>query len=427
MKIINYLNKKYYLIFAFFYITIIYSLYSEESSLSGARHDYLYHLKFILLFKENSIHEGLRLFGGDGYAVRNSPFFYIIYGFLNKYFSLNTLQILNSVVSVFIAFSFFQCLKFKYKNNSNISLSFISCIIFLSPTVRSLSVWPYPLIWGLFFFIISIYFYLKFLNSNSINNKYKFSLITTAFLCLASYIHPTLSLFNFYYLFNFNKCFKFSRFLHIIILNIFFSIPLLYFITNHDLLFFYKAEGAEVDISTSLNIFNKIIIISSIILFYSIPLLNIKELIKKIIIKIEIKFLILALIFTILASLNFNYPYTELFGGGFFHKFSYLFFGNYLFLFCIFFITLILYYSIFDKKINNYLLYFTIILTNIQYTIYNKYYDVLVLVLFFLLFEIDLKKYFFNKKFSILFMYLFYFSYYLITVYKNDILFSIKN
>jgi hypothetical protein len=182
-----------------------------------------------------------------------------------------------------------------------------------------------------------------------------------------------------------------------------------------------------VDISTSLNIFNKIIIISSIILFYSIPLLNIKELLKKIIIKIEIKFLIIAFIFTILASLNFNYPYTELFGGGFFHKFSYLVFGNYFFLFGIFFITLILYYSIFDKKITNYLLYFIIILTNIQYTIYNKYYDVLVLILFFLLFEIDLKKYFFSKKFSIIFMYIVYFSYYLITVYKNDILFLIKN
>jgi hypothetical protein len=222
MKIINYLDKKYYLIFAFFYITIIYSLYSEESSLSGARHDYFFHLKFILLFKENSIHEGLRLFGGAGYEVRNSPFFYIIYGFLNKYFSLNVLQMLNSTVSFFIAFSFFKCLRLRYKNNSNISLSFISCIIFLSPTVRSLSVWPYPLLWGLFFFIVSIYFYLKFLNSNSVNNKFKFSLITTAFLCLASYVYPPLSLFNFYYLFNFRKCFKSSRFLYIIILNIFF-------------------------------------------------------------------------------------------------------------------------------------------------------------------------------------------------------------
>ena len=426
MKIINYLDKKYYLIFAFFYITIIYSLYSEESSLSGARHDYFFHLKFILLFKENSIHEGLRLFGGAGYEVRNSPFFYIIYGFLNKYFSLNVLQMLNSTVSFFIAFSFFKCLRLRYKNNSNISLSFISCIIFLSPTVRSLSVWPYPLLWGLFFFIVSIYFYLKFLNSNSVNNKFKFSLITTAFLCLASYVYPPLSLFNFYYLFNFRKCFKSSRFLYIIILNIFFLIPALYFIANHGL-YFIKTQGLEVDISTSLNIFNKIIIISSIILFYSIPLLNIKELLKKIIIKIEIKFLIIAFIFTILASLNFNYPYTELFGGGFFHKFSYLVFGNYFFLFGIFFITLILYYSIFDKKITNYLLYFIIILTNIQYTIYNKYYDVLILILFFLLFEIDLKKYFFSKKFSIIFMYIVYFSYYLITVYKNDILFLIKN
>jgi len=426
MKIIDYLNKKYYLIFTFFYITIIYSLYSEESSLSGARHDYFFHLKFILLFKENSIHEGLRQFGGTGYEVRNSPFFYIIYGFLNKYFSLNILQILNSAVSVFIAFSFFKCLKLKYKNNSNVSLSFISCIVFLSPTVRSLSVWAYPLAWGLFFFIVSIYFYLRFLNSNIASTKYKFSLIVTAFLCLASYVYPPLSLFSFYYLYNFKKCFKFSKFLYIIILNIFFSIPALYFISNHGL-YFIRIQGLEIDISTSLNIFNKIIIISSIILFYSIPLLNIKELLKKVITRIDIKFLILAIFFTIIASLNFNYPYSELFGGGFFHKFSYLIFGNFFFLYLIFLITLILYYSVFDKKTNNYILYLIIIFSNIQFTIYNKYYDILILVLFFLLFEIDLKKYFFSKKFSILFMYFFYLSYYLITVYKNNIYYLLKN
>ena len=147
----NYLNKNYYLIFFLFYLTIIGGFYFNEDSLGGAKHDYIYHLKFIDLFKENNFIDGLKIFSGPNYEARNSPFFYIIYGFLNNHLSLETLQKFNSIISLLIAIAFFKCLKIKFKNETNLILSLVSCIVFISPTVRSLSIWPYPLLWGIFF------------------------------------------------------------------------------------------------------------------------------------------------------------------------------------------------------------------------------------------------------------------------------------
>ena len=79
----KFFDKNYYFIFFIFYLTIIGGFYFNEDSLGGAKHDYIYHLKFINLFKENNITNGLKMFTGSGYEARNSPFFYIIYAFIN--------------------------------------------------------------------------------------------------------------------------------------------------------------------------------------------------------------------------------------------------------------------------------------------------------------------------------------------------------
>ena len=417
----NYLNKNYYLIFFLFYLTIIGGFYFNEDSLGGAKHDYIYHLKFIDLFKENNFIDGLKIFSGPNYEARNSPFFYIIYGFLNNHLSLETLQKFNSIISLLIAIAFFKCLKIKFKNETNLILSLVSCIVFISPTVRSLSIWPYPLLWGIFFFIISLFYYLLFLEKKKIEEKFKYSILTTLFLILASYIHPPLAFFNFFYLFNFYRNLNNSNILLIILINIFFIIPVIIFLFEHGVLFFHKVEGENVDIGTTLNVFNKIIIISTIILYFLLPIINPLRLIKEIVSKINYKQLILFLLLTILFSFFFNYEFTSIHGGGFIHKFSHLIFGNNIFLFIVFFISIVSFYVLFNNKIDNYILFSLIILSNVQYTIYNKYYDILVIILFFLISSLELKKNFFRKKNSLIFFYFIYIFYYLITVFKKNI------
>ena len=417
----KYLEKNYYLVFFIFYLTVIGGFYFNEDSLGGAKHDYVYHLKFINLFKENNIINSLKMFTGPGYEARNSPFFYIIYAFLNDYFSLETLRKFNSIISFLIAIFFFKCLRIKYKSEGNLILSLVSCVIFISPTVRSLSIWPYPLLWGILFFIISILYYLKFLEKKNDNCKFRYSIYSTLFLILSAYLHPPLAFFNVFYLLNFYRYLDVSKILLIFLINILFIIPIAIFLAKHGLLFFHKVEGENVNLVTTLNIFNKIVIISTIILYYILPIINPLELIKKIINKIDYKNIILFVLITVLFSLFFNYEFTQIHGGGFVHKFSYLMFGNNIFLFFVFFLSIICFYYLFNGNKQNYIIYILIILTNIQYTIYNKYYDILIIIIFLLISKIDFHQKFFKIKNSILYLYSIYFFYYLITVFKLKI------
>ena len=411
------INKIYYLVFLFFYSTLVFGFFLNEDSIGGAKHDYYYHLKFINLFKENSFVQAINQFSNVGFEIRNSPVFYILYGLLNNYLSLELLHIINFHVVALIAFFFFKCLKIRFKNVSNLKLSFIACLVFLSPTLRSLAIWPYPLIWALLFFLISIFFYLKFIKDQ--NNKLTYAINTTVFIVVASYFHPPLSLFNFFFLYIFLRSLNKNNFIIIIILNIFFSLPAIIFLYLKGP-FFFGMQGGDIPLLVSLNPINKVVIISTIIFFFIIPILNFSELYKEVFYKITYKNLFLFVLITICFYPFFNYSFTTIHGGGFFHKISNLIFGNNVFLFLIFFLSLIVFYILFKKKFKNYLLFFLIILTNLQYTIYNKYYDVLVIILFFLLFEVNINKFFFNKKYCLIYLYCIYFLYYLATINKNN-------
>ena len=413
-----FLKNKYFLVFVLFYFSIVISFFFGEDSLGGAKHDYTYHLKFVELFRENSLVDGLKKFSKSDYEARNSPIFYIVFSYLNAFISLEKLRILNSLISIFIAFGFFKCLELKFKNQSKVVLTLISCVIFLSPTVRSLSIWPYPLLWGIFFFIISIFYYLKFLEADLIRDKFKFSFYCTLFIIIAAYLHPPLAFFNIFYIYYFYKSLNKLNIFFLILTNIIFLIPVTLFVVENGILFFHKVEGENVDIYTTLNISNKIIIVTTIIFYFLFPILNPIELLKDIIKKMNFFRLSLFFLLTFFLSFFFNYDFTEIHGGGFIHKASYLIFGNYIFLF---FISIIVFFTIFENKLINYLIYLLIIFTNIQYTIYNKYYDIIILIIFFLLSEINLEKRFFKQKNNLFYLYSIYLFYYLITLFKSNI------
>ena len=73
--------------------------------------------------------------------------------------SIDNLKYFNLFIIFPIILFFNKCLDLKYNNpNNKIKFLLISCI-FLSPTVRSLINYPYPLIWAICFFLISIYFF----------------------------------------------------------------------------------------------------------------------------------------------------------------------------------------------------------------------------------------------------------------------------
>ena len=71
------------------------------------------------------------------------------------------------------------------------------------------------------------------------------------------------------------------------------------------------------------------------------------------------------------------------------------------------------------KDLKNIILFSIIILSNIQNTIYHKYYDPLILILFFTILNFEFLKDFFKKKYSLDILYLFYLGYVSLRLVKN--------
>ena len=360
-------------------ISIILAYFFSEDTLGGAKHDYLFHEKFIILFAED-FKNTFSNYGQDDLFARNSPIFYIFLSLIYKAgLDLDTIRYVNIISIPLFIYIFYSCLKIRFKKITNTSLVLMSFVIFLSPTVRSLTVWPYPILYGFILFLFSVKFYLRFyqVKKNKINEALK----STLFLALASYITPNFSVFVIFFLYKFFLEFKNSKdFYNILVLNFLLAAPAItyYFVNDFYLI---KYSVGSVDLSVKLNPFNKIIIISSLISFYFIPFLNKKLIIKTIDVLKNLKKEYLLVILLLICLFLFNFPSGN-FGGGIFYHFSQYIFGNNFLLFIIFFLSIFLFKASKLTEPDNILLFFCLILYNLQVSIYHKYFDPLILFIF---------------------------------------------
>ena len=169
--------------FVIVFISFIGSFIFNEDSLGGAYNDYKlyekYFLKFAFDFKGTFLQYGnINSELWDSNNVRNSPIFYIIVSkLINFGFELKNLKYLNIIFVVVIIFYFIKSLEINFDNiKLNTKILFLSTII-LSPTIRSLTIHPYPFLWAISFFVISLYFYLKFKKIDNKNKKFKYALL----------------------------------------------------------------------------------------------------------------------------------------------------------------------------------------------------------------------------------------------------------
>ena len=416
-KIIS--NNYYLLFFLFLYLTVLLGFYFDEDNLGGAIADATSHFKTSEEFNKNFLYT-LENFGeSSGLVTRNSPVFWIFLSIFEKYFSYDIIRFFNTFILFATAVVFYKSLLLKFRDIQSYHLLILSSFIFLSPSLRSLAIWPYSLIWGLFFFLLSIYYYLKFEDHLNFNKSF----IILSNVIFAAYLYPAFSVFYLFYFLQILKkirkldCFK------LIFFSFLLSIPCIIYLLSKDLnTIFTTAQGVAegVSFSKSLNISNKILIIGSIFLYLILPIINIKEIFLKVK-KISFINIIFISIFFLANIYFFNFPHAH-WGGGFFHKVSNILFeNNYLFFFSAFFSILIIYILI-DKRFNNYLLLIILILYNPQLTIYIKYFDPLIFIIFLTLFDFDFKKHFVNKSYN---YYQFYgvIIFYYISVYSKKIFF----
>lgn len=398
---ISFLNKdnNYFKIifFTIYYIFFITAFYINEDSTGGAFNDYVGYKNLIDLFI-NDFKETFLTF--DQYGERHSPVTIILLSQFYKtglsdelirFFFFNT-----SIISVIF---FYKCLKIKFRDTKTNYLFLIALTFFLSPIVRSLSVWPDSRIFGFLFFIISVYFYLKYFY---LKKKIIYSYLNLFFLALASYFSLNFCLFGIYFFFKFFKELNIKKkIFHYLIISFVLIFPAFYYLFILDIFFIDPGltPGNDINslgINNSLNFSNKILIISSIIFFYSLPFIFYFK--KFFLLKnLYLKEILILLIFSLINIYLFNYK-IEFTGGGIFFKISNFLFGNNLVFFGISIYSILFIFLLFRplKNLNNFLILFLLLISNPQLSIYHKYYDPLLLFLFFTIFEIKINKDYFD-------------------------------
>jgi hypothetical protein len=384
------------------FLSFLFGFIFNEDSLGGAKQDYLYHLDYFYKFND-SFFETFNNYGLDqeSNSVRNSPIFYILGSLLLKIeLPIALLKFLSAIIALLICFMFYKCLVLKYDNKNSEIYFLISSIILLSPTIRSLTFWPYPFLIATFLFLISIFFYLKFEKEKDHSIKFKYALLNTLFLALSAYFTPNYGIFVIVFFINFYKYFKNSyKSFFVLLINFLISLPALMFVISHDF-YLFNSEVFTITNIEKYNIANKIIIITSFLFLFFIPFFELKYFKDRFSLKFNKKFYLL--IFFILINVYF-FSFLSGAGGGIFYHLSNILNTN-LIIYFIFILTLYI-FKVYDfYNFNNITIFLLLIIYNLQYTIYYKYFDPLLIFIF--LFLIKNIKFDFSKlKIKLLFFY----------------------
>ncbi len=416
LNINNVLKNNYHILINILLILSIYvGFLFDENITQGPKIDFEHALKQVSSFQDNFKYTFLNYDKIDN-VTRISPIFTALIYFINELtnnFDLTRFILLN-IILLNQTF-FYKCLKISpiRFNLEKKYLLILSSLIFLSPSFRANSIWPESAMLGLLFFLISLYYFLKFTHKI----KIKYALLNIFFLAIASYIRPSFCLFSIYFFIKFfnliysnNKSLK--NLLLIIVLNIILAIPAFYYIFVLQI-FFIDSGGL------SNNYFNKISIISTIVFFHIIPILyffhfNINFDLKK-----DLIFLLLILFSLFFIIQNFDYD-LKLAGGGIALHASNLIFKNNLIFYVFYLISsFFILKLIFLDKLNNFLIFLILFLITPQYHIFHKYYDPLVIILMMTIFNYKKIDSLFKKLNFILIIFGFYISLNLLHLVNN--------
>ena len=394
--LINFLDRYLLLIL---YSSLITGFFLNENTLGGSFSDYQNQKIISRKFSEDFLNTFLNY---DKEPNRHSPVLIIVLSVFEKF---NISDVIIRLISLhfllLIIFFFNKCLEVKFDNINKKIVNIISLLIFLSPTFRSLAIWPDSRLYGLLFFTISILFFLKFLKSTIRKTQFIYAIFNSIFLAIASYFSPNFSVFILFFLFYFIKYFFNSKFIYtLFFLNIILSLPAIYYVFFLKIYFFLTPATNEINKFIIFNPANKILLISSIFLFHYLPVLffvkkNFKGLKK-------FFFIIFPIFLCSVYYFNYSNNFT---GGGIIFKASNLILGNNYLLYFFSFIGLFLICHLSYKNLNNFLLIFLIFLNNPQLEVYHKYYDPMLLILFFTLFNLNIKKFLLEKKVLILYFF----------------------
>ncbi len=385
----NYHKFTYFILYSSLIIAFIFN----ENVSGGPYLDLNYTLKQVEIFEKDFVNSFMNYHEIE-YPNRLSPVYISVLVFLKKFIpNMDLMRFVLMNILIISQIYFYKCLKLINIKNYSLDkrlLFILSCSIFLSPNFRANIIWIESSMFGLLFFMIGLYYFLK--NYKSFNEKNVY--LNIFFIALASYLRPSFCLFAMYfifiYYFNFRDQISFYK---IFFLNIILALPAFIYVFILEI-YFIKFGGL------SYNYFNKIAIISSILFFHSLPFI----LFKKDIYKFNLKFFLISILLS--CPIIYFFDYNLIYGGGgiILHTSNFIFNNNYLFLVLIPFFIYLIFLIISQDIKNNLLLFLILFLIVPQYHIFHKYFDPLFYILSFSIinYKID-KKTFFKLKFIIIF------------------------
>ena len=394
MKFNNYYIP-FVLIYLFFCASLFVGFYFNEDSSGGSIYDFNIHLKTVNYFNDN-VYEALINY--DKYSNTHSPIFIIFLKYLISY-NINLGIVLYILICSTVPLIFYYIFKEKFKSQKLLIAFYLSQFFFFSPYFRSSAIWPGSENISILFFLISIFYYIKFSNSQNKNDEYKYIFLNIIFLAVASYFRPIYSLFSILFFFEIVlKNFNIKKFLFYLILSFFISFPAIYYVLIMKIDFFSYYM-------TAYNPINSLVFSYSVFIFYLLPFIVLSNQ------KIQwsnFNFLF-SIVFLVTSVLFFSYKIST--GGGIFYGINKLLFDNNLFFLIFSTISFFICNNYLEiKKIKNLLILVLLIFFEIDNWFYQETYDPLFLICLFFLFDTKIIKDFTKnlsfKRINFLFLYL---------------------
>ena len=394
MKFNNYYIP-FVLIYLFFCASLFVGFYFNENSSGGSIYDFNIHLKTVNYFNDN-VYEALINY--DKYSNTHSPIFIIFLKYLISY-NINLGIVVYILICSTVPLIFYYIFKEKFKSKKLLIAFYLSQFFFFSPYFRSSAIWPGSENISILFFLISIFYYIKFSNSQNKNDEYKYIFLNIIFLAVASYFRPIYSLFSILFFFEIVlKNFNIKKFLFYLILSFFISFPAIYYVLIMKIDFFSYYM-------TAYNPINSLVFSYSVFIFYLLPFIVLSNQ------KIQwsnFNFLF-SIVFLVTSVLFFSYKISS--GGGIFYGISKVLFDNNLFFLIFSTMSFFLCNNYLEiKKIKNLLIIVLLIFFEIDNWFYQETYDPLFLICLFFLFDTKIIKDFTKnlsfKRINFLFLYL---------------------
>ena len=211
------------------YILLSFSLFlgflmNEDLSGGGSQRDFNTTWSYVLGLKGDLISYY------KNWSHIHLPFHYIIVSYFSKFFGgPDIIRFIFCLIGILIPILFYKTLVIKYKDIDKNNLFLFASILLILPTFRYTVIWANAQITAQIFFLISIFFFLKWTKINKSKIDINLSL-QILFLSLACYTRQDYSIYFLFFMFLLFKCLNLTDYLKISMAIILLSIPGIVFV-----------------------------------------------------------------------------------------------------------------------------------------------------------------------------------------------------